>query len=101
MDEAIKVAMFRALQAYYRFCELDVTFDNTRLLAEGFAPPPALSEYIGRCIETSGEIVDQFREDFGGFAGAPVRGEQTARPRPSQPDGVTNRTVARRGSAPG
>lgn len=72
MDEAIKVAMFRALQAYYRFCELNVTFDNTRLLSEGFAPPPSLPRYIGRCIETSGPILDQFHEDFGNLSAAPV-----------------------------
>ncbi|GJD40757.1 SDR family oxidoreductase [Methylobacterium bullatum] len=93
MDEAIKVAMFRALQAYYRFCELDVTFDNTRLLAEGFAPPPALSEYIGRCIETSGEIVDQFREDFGQFAVGSTPRRDAARPAPALPETMPAREI--------
>lgn len=68
LDEAIKVAMMRALQAYYRFCALNVTFSNDRLLAEGFAPPPSLPDYLARCLETSGEIVDQFHEDFGNYA---------------------------------
>lgn len=99
MDEAIKVAMFRALQAYYRFCELNVTFDNTRLLAEGFAPPPSLSRYIGRCIETSGEIIDQFREDFGNFAvGAPQR-RDSARSVPSLPETMPAREANTRPSS--
>jgi nucleoside-diphosphate-sugar epimerase len=68
LDEAIKVAMMRALQAYYRFCALNVTFSNDRLLSEGFAPPPSLPQYLARCLETSGEIVDQFHEDFGNYA---------------------------------
>lgn len=68
LDEAIKVAMMRALQAYYRFCALNVTFSNDRLLVEGFAPPPSLPQYLARCLETSGEIVDQFHEDFGNYA---------------------------------
>ncbi|CAA2107318.1 Linear gramicidin synthase subunit D [Methylobacterium bullatum] len=93
MDEAIKVAMFRALQAYYRFCELDVTFDNARLLAEGFAPPPALAQYIGRCIETSGAIVDQFREDFGQFAVGSLQRRDATRPAPSLPETMPAREI--------
>lgn len=93
MDEAIKVAMFRALQAYYRFCELDVTFDNARLLAEGFPPPPALTQYIGRCIETSGEIIDQFREDFGQFAVRPTPRRDAARLAPALPETMPTREI--------
>ncbi|WP_245259297.1 SDR family oxidoreductase [Methylobacterium sp. 77] len=106
MDEAIKIAMFRALQAYYRFCELNVTFDNTRLLSEGFAAPPSLPHYIGRCVETSGDIIDQFREDFGNLASAPLQGDRAPRTRVPLSDGIAaragaaRRNAARRGSTP-
>lgn len=85
LDEAIKVAMMRALQAYYKFCALNVTFSNQRLISDGFAPPPALPTYLGRCLETSSEIVDQFHEDFGNYApGQAPRREAPARRGPAR-----------------
>jgi 3-oxoacyl-[acyl-carrier-protein] synthase II len=55
-----------AIHIYRAFAELDVTFDNRRLIAEGMDPPPAFAEYLGACIR-SGEgepIADQMRYDF-------------------------------------
>jgi len=38
------------LALYLAFCELDVTFDNTRILETGVAPPPPLSAYVSTCL---------------------------------------------------
>lgn len=39
-----------ALELYMDFLSLDVTFDNTRLLAEGVPPPPRFTSYLSRCL---------------------------------------------------
>lgn len=68
LDSSVKVAMLRAFQAYVQFWSLDVAFDNARLLAEGFAPPPALPDYLAVCEATSAGVVDQFADDLDMFA---------------------------------
>ncbi|GJD73165.1 SDR family oxidoreductase [Methylobacterium goesingense] len=71
LDGSLKQAMLRATRAYYAFCSLDLSFDNTRLLAEGFAPPPSLPAYLATCLANSDEIVEQFADDLEMFT-APV-----------------------------
>ncbi|GIL40935.1 SDR family oxidoreductase [Roseiterribacter gracilis] len=65
----VQAAMLRAMQQYYRFCALGVVFDNQRLLDEGFAPPPALPEYLDVCLDRPNgiSITDQFADDLGMF----------------------------------
>lgn len=54
-----------ALGLYYRFCALDLVFDNRRLLKEGVPPPPRFTEYMDKCVETSTcSIYDQMRIDL-------------------------------------
>ncbi|MCJ2035354.1 SDR family oxidoreductase [Methylobacterium sp. J-068] len=79
LDGSLKQAMLRATRAYYAFCSLDLSFDNTRLLAEGFAAPPPLPAYLGTCLANSAEIVDQFADDL----------EMFTAPAPSQPAALT------------
>jgi nucleoside-diphosphate-sugar epimerase len=61
--------MLKAARKYYEFCALDVTFDNSRLLAEGMAPPPSLAEYLEVCLaEPPGQsILDAFLDDVDMF----------------------------------
>ena len=55
----------QALELYSRFCSLDLVFDNSRLLAEGVAPPPRFTQYMRRCVETSpNDIYEQMRVDL-------------------------------------
>lgn len=72
LDGSLKQAMLRATRAYYAFCALDLSFDNTRLLAEGFAPPPALPAYLATCLANSAAIVDQFADDLEMFTAPTV-----------------------------
>lgn len=59
--------MLRAINLYYNFANLSLAFDNSRLLAEGFAPPPRFVDYLGLCIKTgchdpvSQQMVDDFK----------------------------------------
>lgn len=56
----------RTLEIYFRFCKLPAeVFDNSRLLAEGIPPPPPLTSYLGRCVETSRDrsVYDQMCDD--------------------------------------
>lgn len=59
--------MLRAINLYYNFANLSLTFDNSRLLAEGFPPPPRFVDYLGLCIKTgckdpvSCQMVDDFK----------------------------------------
>jgi nucleoside-diphosphate-sugar epimerase len=64
--DPVAVTMYMAQKKYYEFCALDVTFDNARLLAEGFAPPPALADYAGVCVTrpAGAAILDLFRDDL-------------------------------------
>jgi nucleoside-diphosphate-sugar epimerase len=39
------------LSLYLAFCELDVTFDNARILAEGVRLPPPLTDYLSVCLD--------------------------------------------------
>jgi hypothetical protein len=61
----------RAAQRYYRFCNLDVTFDNSRLLAEGFAAPPKLKDYVDVCLNNPPDlsILEAFMDDAEMFQG--------------------------------
>jgi len=61
----------RAAQRYYRFCNLDVTFDNSRLLAEGFEAPPKLKDYIDVCLNNPPNlsILEGFMDDAEMFQG--------------------------------
>ena len=63
LDTPQKVAMMRAIQAYFQFCELSLTFSNERLLAEGFAPPPRFADYLPRCIDPEADVVSLFADD--------------------------------------
>jgi thioester reductase-like protein len=59
--------MLKAINLYYNFANLSLTFDNSRLLAEGFAPPPRFVDYLGLCIKTgchdpvSQQMIDDFK----------------------------------------
>lgn len=44
--------MLKAINIYGKFSQLDVVFDNSRLLKTGIAPPPKFSSYIGKCYES-------------------------------------------------
>jgi thioester reductase-like protein len=45
--------ILRAVKVYGAFASLNYTFTNTRLAAEGFAPPPFLTDYLAHCVETA------------------------------------------------
>lgn len=57
--------MLRALKPYYGFGEIDVVFDNSRLLSEGMASPPSFTSYLEPCMQTSvhRSVYHQMRED--------------------------------------
>ena len=60
-----------ALELYYRFCSLDLVFDNQRLLAEGIPPPPCFTDYMQVCVESSTcSIYDQMSIDLEATQGA-------------------------------
>ena len=44
------------LSLYLHFCELDVVFDNTRILTEGVSQPPPLTEYLATCLNCPGGV---------------------------------------------
>lgn len=71
LDSPLKHTMLRATRAYYGFCALDMTFANDRLLGEGVAQPPALSDYLATCLANSGSILDQFADDLEMFTRTP------------------------------
>jgi nucleoside-diphosphate-sugar epimerase len=53
---------------YHRFTAQDIAFDNSRLLAEGFEPPPRFGDYLAKCLRFPGTSVsEQFMEDAGSF----------------------------------
>jgi nucleoside-diphosphate-sugar epimerase len=57
--------LLHALQLYYRFCALDLVFDNHRLLKEGVPAPPRFTDYMQVCLESStSSIYDQMRIDL-------------------------------------
>jgi nucleoside-diphosphate-sugar epimerase len=57
--------LLHALELYYRFCSLDLVFDNHRVLEEGVPAPPRFTEYMRVCLETStSSIYDQMRIDL-------------------------------------
>lgn len=57
--------LLHALELYYRFCSLDLVFDNCRLLKEGVPAPPKFTEYMRVCEESSpASIYEQMRTDF-------------------------------------
>jgi len=57
--------LLHALELYYRFCSLDLVFDNCRLLKEGVPAPPKFTEYMRVCEESStASIYDQMRTDL-------------------------------------
>jgi nucleoside-diphosphate-sugar epimerase len=64
--DPLAVTMCIAQKKYYEFCALDVTFDNTRLIDEGFHLPPRFADYIGVCMSRPGDasILDMFRDDL-------------------------------------
>lgn len=69
--------MLKAARKYYEFCALDVTFDNSRLLAEGMALPPSLSDYLAKCLANppGQSVMDAFLDDVDMFdptATAPI-----------------------------
>ena len=57
--------LLHALELYYRFCSLDLVFDNCRLLKEGIPAPPRFTEYMRVCEESSpASIYEQMRTDL-------------------------------------
>jgi nucleoside-diphosphate-sugar epimerase len=48
--------LVRALKLYGEFARLSYVFKNHRLLSEGIAPPPRLTDYIGICIDSTRHI---------------------------------------------
>lgn len=58
--------ILRAINLYYNFANLNVTFDNSRLLAEGFKSPLRFTDYLGLCIKTgcNAPVSEQMIEDF-------------------------------------
>ena len=47
---------------------MGVTFDNSRILSEGFTAPPTFTSYIKVCMEKPKiDIASQFMEDIGMF----------------------------------
>ena len=58
--------ILRAINLYYNFANLNVTFDNSRLLSEGFACPPHFADYLGLCIKTGCDapVSEQMIDDF-------------------------------------
>ncbi|SMH47135.1 SDR family oxidoreductase [Azospirillum agricola] len=53
---------------YHRFVAQDIAFDNSRLLAEGFAPPPRFVDYLGTCLASSDATIgEQFVDDASSF----------------------------------
>ncbi|HEY3425318.1 MAG TPA: SDR family oxidoreductase [Negativicutes bacterium] len=58
--------ILRAINLYYNFANLNVTFDNSRLLAEGFACPPRFTDYLELCIKTGCDapVSEQMIDDF-------------------------------------
>lgn len=65
--------MQRGCRKYFEFCALDATFDNSRLLAEGVAPPMSLPDYLPACLEQPQGlgILDAFLDDMDMFETAP------------------------------
>ena len=55
-----------AMKLYGGFSSLNYLFDNTRLMDEGLPPPPPLTDYVGRCIETTEDVplLEQMLDDF-------------------------------------
>lgn len=74
LGDARLALMLKAARNYYGFAALDVTFDNSRLLAEGMTPPPPLPEYLGICLaEPAGQsILDAFLDDADMFDPTPL-----------------------------
>lgn len=58
--------LLRAINLYYKFANLNITFDNSRLLAEGLTPPPRFVDYLNFCIETGFDepVSEQMIDDF-------------------------------------
>ena len=57
--------LLHALELYYRFCSLDLVYDNCRLLKEGIPTPPRFTDYMRVCEESStSSIYDQMRSDL-------------------------------------
>ena len=67
LSSSAHVIMLRAMQAYFRFAELKVTFSNERLLSEGFKAPPRLVDYLPICLSGSTDVVSQFSDDMDMF----------------------------------
>ena len=57
--------LLHALELYYRFCALDLVFDNSRVLEEGIAAPPQFVDYMQVCLESStASIYEQMYPDI-------------------------------------
>ena len=57
--------LLHALELYYRFCALDLVFDNSRVLEEGIPAPPQFVDYMQVCLESStASIYEQMYPDI-------------------------------------
>lgn len=58
--------MLKAINLYYNFANLNVTFENSRLLSEGFADPLRFVDYLELCIKTgcNAPVSEQMIDDF-------------------------------------
>ena len=56
----------KAVKLYGGFSKLNYQFDNQRLIAEGFTPPPSFPSYVEHCISsTEGlPLLEQMMSDF-------------------------------------
>jgi hypothetical protein len=57
--------LLRALEIYYRFAQIDVIFDNARLLAEGMPLPPPFTAYLRSCatLPSDRTVYQQMKDD--------------------------------------
>lgn len=68
--DALSIAMYRGLKRYFEFSVLDLAFDNTRLVAEGFSrPAPRVAEYLDACLRHPGRLgtLQMFEDDIDQF----------------------------------
>lgn len=60
------IIISRAIKTYGNFSNLELMFDNRRLIEEGMPEPTPLAKYVGLCEKTSQDILisEQMKVDF-------------------------------------
>jgi nucleoside-diphosphate-sugar epimerase len=61
-----KKLVAKAIETYGNFSQLEILFDNARLLSEGIKEPTPFANYVGLCEKTSQEVLisDQMKFDY-------------------------------------